>query len=902
MRDASDSPGIVERLIVAVASPFVPMDRRAEWRREWLAELGAAEDRNGRSRLALGALPDALALRKLARADRRARGRDRRRKGGGMIPGDVVRELKRAGRSLVRAPGFTLASVVTLGLGLGATAAIFTLVNAIVLRPLPYPSADRLVTMHHTMTDEGAAGIDWPFTLHAFLHFREQTRAFETLGAYRSLGEYTLRGDGQAELVRGVQATAGLLELLDARTVLGRTLTAEEDLVGGPPVVVLGHGLWQRRFGGDPGVLGRTIRLGDTSRQVVGVMSPDVQLPTASVDVWLPADLDPMSPPSDNFRFYVIGRLAAGQNLDAAQSDANRITGTLGEVAPVFSIFLNEIGLRTHVRPLREVVIGDVERALWILLAAVGIVLLVALANVANLFLVRAEGLREEVAVRSALGARRGHLLGHFLAESSLVALASGVLALLLAAGGIRILVAMAPPSIPRLDALHLDATTAGVVILLCVFVAGVLGAYPHIRFGSSTIGGLSQRGVSGARDRRQAWTGDVLVASQVALALMLVAGAALLLRSFQSLRSVDVGFDAAGVLVTEVTLPAETYTSHESVIAFLDQLDEQMRAVPGIRDVAVGQSPLSGGSGCSGVHREGEVLAEGTFPPCAPRTVVGTGYFELLGIPLRAGRTLTAVDVRDPAPVAVVTEGLAARLWPGEDPIGRGIRPAPSNGPPWYRVVGVVGDVRSSGPDSPPEEMIYFPPAFAHDPFFGLLLRAPLLLSIDPGTDAAVVSALRRVVTGLDANVPLTVVGRLDDALGRSMVRTSFTLFLLGTAAVTALVLAVVGLYGVVAYRVRKRRSEFGIRMALGASGSDVRGMVLRHALRLVLAGVAAGLLGAAVGTRSLGSLLHGVRAGDPWMLAGAAATVVLTALLASWIPANRATRVEPSASLRVE
>ena len=891
-----DGGGGPAGLVLALAGRLVPAHRRAAWRREWEGELHAAR-RAGRPtlRLALGALADARATRGLRGPAPDGGGRGLDGGSAGMGPGGALRELRRAARSLARAPGFTLAAVVTLGAGLAGTAAIFTLVDAILLRPLPYPEAERLLVVDHTMREGGSNLL----TRHTLLHVAEGSRTLEAVGGYRAPVAFTLTGEGPAERVEGATATAGLLGILGARAAVGRVFGEADDRPGAPPVVVLGHGLWERRFGGDPSVVGRTITVEGAPREVVGVMVEDVQLPTRRVDLWVPEAIDASARPTDEFRMRALARLAPGQDLAAARADLDRLTASLPEVASFFSIYLDQFGLRTRARPLRTEVVGDVERPLWILLGAVGIVLLVAVANVANLFLVRGEGRGLEVAVRSALGAPRSHLLAHFMAESFLVAAAAAVLALAAAGAGVRALVSLAPPSIPRLDALGVGGATVLVVLGLCVAVGVAVGAYPYLRFARSGSKGLAQRGTRGpGGGPRGAAVGDGLVAAQVALAFVLLAGAALLLRSFQNLRAVEPGFRAEAVLAARVALPAER--SDDEVTAFLDRLTERLRGIPGVRAAAVGPSPMELG-GCSGLYAEGLELPEGTFPPCAGMTRVGSGYFELLRVGVVAGRILTPAEVREGAAVAVVSEGLARRLWPGEEAVGRGLRPAPRTGPPWYRVVGVVADVRGDGPAAPPSETVYFPPVMSLDPW-GSLRTAPVLLEVDEGMEAAAAAALRATVAEMDPDVPVTVDGSVEEQLARSMVRTSFTLFLLGAAAAVALILGVVGLYGVVSYRVGTRRAEFGIRMALGADGGRVRAMVLRRSLGLVLAGIVAGVVAAALGTRLLESLLFGVRPGDPRVMIGAAAALLVTAAAAAWAPAQRATRVDPATSLRSE
>ena len=883
--------------LLALASRLVPRHARAAWRREWEAELAAAAD-EGRAvlRLALGAVADARAAGGAARAVEHGHS------GGGwaMTIDDLVRETKRAARSLGRAPGFTAAAVVTLGAGLAGVAALFTLVHAILLRPLPYPGAERLVSVYHTMTAAGASGVDWPLTRHGYLHVKGAVRAFEAWGGHLAPDAVGLAGDeGPAERVTAVAATPELWEVLGASAAAGRLFGAEEARPGAAPVVVLSHGLWQRRFGGDPGAVGRTVRVDGEARQVVGVMAEGVDLPTREVDLWSPLAIDPAARPTDEFRVQVLARLAREASPETAAAEVEAAAARLPEVAPFFAILLDQMGLRTHVRSVREEVVGDVERALWILLGAVGVVLLVAVANVANLFLVRTEGRRGEVAVRTALGARRGHLLALFLGESALVALAAGVVAVVGASAGVRTLVALAPPSIPRLDGLQVGGATVAVVAALGVAVALALGLYPWARFGGGRAGGPGSRGARGA-GRREAVAGGALVVAQVALALVLLSASALLFRSFQNLRAVDPGFRADGVLAADVSLPADRYATDLQAHQAITDLEARLAALPGVRAVAFGPSPIDGPRGCSAVMVEGMPIADDAMPPCAPMAQVTPSYFGLLGMRVVRGRGFTPADAAERAGVVVVSSNLAERLWPGEDPVGRGLRPA-SRRAEFLRVVGVVDPVRAEGLHAPPTEMIYFPSLLPEG--WGWPLRGGrLMIGTEPGRETALAPALRRVVAELDPSAPVSVAGTLEEEVARSMVRTSFTLVLLGTAASMALVLGLVGLYGVVAWRVGARRAEFGIRMAMGAGRAEVRNLVLGHSLRLAAGGVALGLGAAVVLNRLLASLLHGVRPGDPWVLAATAAVLLLTAGVAAWLPAERATRVDPAVTLRAE
>ncbi len=879
--------GVTARVLVALAALLVPRARRAAWRREWRGELDAARTQ-GRSTvgLALGALPDAWTMRTTY---------DGGTTMGGVWTGGWV-EVRRAVRSLARAPGFSSAAVGTLAVGLGAMAAIFTLVDAILIRPLDLPAPDRVVRIYHTF--EGGGGTN-PLARFALPFFQEHQRTFDVIGAHWDPGDHTLVGDGAAERVRGVRATAELLDVLGATAVRGRLFDAADAVAEESSGVVVSHRLWEGRYGGDPDLVGRTIEIDGRRREVLGVMHPDVDLPTQRIDLWLPYAVPAAVRADDSFRLYPLARVREGVDFAAVEDDLTRMTARFPEQAGFYQMLLDEYGLATEIRPLRAEVVGDVEGPLWILLGAVAIVLAVAAGNVATLFLVRTEERRQEVAVRRALGADRGGILGHFLSESTVVAAAAGGLGLLLAAGAVRLFAALAPPDLPRLDDLSVGWATVGVAAALSALLALVLGLYPALRFGRGDAGGLGSR-ITG-QSRTQAAVGGGLVVAQVALALVLLSGSALLLRTLQSLRSVDPGFEAAGVLVGEFALPAPSYPSTAEVQDFQARLLEAVAALPGVRQAALGPSPV-GQRGCNGLYVEGRLVAEGEMPPCVPVVFVGPGYFELLGMDVAEGRALGESDDRTGAvPVGVVSANVASRVWPAGGALGAGVHPSPRQGPPWYRIEGIVEPVRDRGPDQPAGEALYLP--FSAMEELGWLQRtSTLLVKTDPGREVDLAAPLRTLLTELDPAVPLTVQGSLESLQARTMRRSTFTLFLLGTAAGTTLILGLVGLYGVVAYRVGTRRAEIGLRMAMGARGVQVRRMVLGRSMRLVALGTVLGLAASVLATRVLSSLLFGVEPGDPQALAGAALTLVATAALACWIPALRASRVDPATALRGE
>jgi predicted permease len=813
------------------------------------------------------------------------------------------RELRSAVRRLLRTPGFTATAVATLGAGLAATAALFTVVQGVVLEPLPYPHADRIVHVFHLMDTGGAGPTEWPTTRHGFLAFRDRNRVFEAVGGYRTQPQ-PLVGDGVAEELTTARVTAGVWDVLGARAEVGRLFGPAEDRPGADAVVVLGHRVWQTRYGGDPHVVGRVVELGGVRREVVGVTGPDVHLPRQEVDAWIPEAIDPAARPTDQFRIDILARRAPGWSDEAVQDDLERVQALLGEAIPFFPSIEEQFGLRTTFRSLREEVLGQVERALWILLGAVGIVLVVAGANVANLFLVRAEGRRFEVGIRRALGASRRDALVHFLADSLVVTLAAWALGLALAAGAVRLLVRLAPPSIPRIEGLAVGGPTVGVTLLLSLGLAAALALWPWIRF--AAVEAPAARARSGADPGpRSSRIRGLLTAGQVALAVVLLSGSALLLRSFQALRAVDPGYEPDGVFVGDVTLPPGRYPSDDEVVAVYRSLLSRLEALPGVERAAIGPSPVGLTEACSVGLVEGREVADEELPPCVPMTWgVSAGYFETLGMRLVSGRAFRPEDADARAPALVVTRNLAERLWPGEDPLGKGFRPVSPPRDHFLRVVGVVEPVRGQGLDRPASEMMYFP--LTQPPGDGFENFAPrsatVLVRTEAGREREVTAPFRAAVAELEPNAPLAVRGSLRDAVDATMVRTSFTLLLMGAAAGITLLLGLVGVYGVVAYQVRGRSRELGLRIALGAEAGQVRNLVLGRSLRVVLAGLLVGLVAAVYLGRFLEALLFQVEPADPALLGLAAAAMASTALLASWIPARRATRIDPARTLREE
>ncbi|MGE3526651.1 MAG: ABC transporter permease [Gemmatimonadales bacterium] len=820
-------------------------------------------------------------------------------------------EVAQAFRSLIRTPGFMLSAILTLGLGMGASTAIFTLLRRVVLDPLPYPEASRLVRIKNPVV---AAGDDeWNVSGAQFFYYLEHAGSFDRIGLYRRTGVNLLTETGP-DRVRAAQVTAGMMDLLGAAPAAGRVITPADDAPGAPPAIVLSNGFWRRQFGGDPAVVGTMLRLDGRAYRVIGVMARGVELPPErglpagqGTDVWLPLQLDPAQR-LQSHTYPGIARLAGGVNLEQAQAEVNRIQDELPAARPdvYTSRFFERFGFHTRIYPLRDYVVGDAARRLWILFGAVGLVLLIACANVVNLFLARIESRRTETAIRSALGAGTGGLLRLRLAESLLLAAGGGVLALLLGLWSIQALLVLAPTGIPRIENIRLDADTVGFVAGLILLVAVALAVLPALRSGAADLlaslraGGWHTPG----RERRRLQT--VLLAGQVALALVLVTAAGLLGRSFLRLGAVDPGVDPHGVLTVQLYRPADQEEDHERIWRFYDGVLSRVQALPGVTAAGFGDAlPLTDNFGCTvqsfGDPAVGQRLADGGGNSCAGEVRVTPGYFQALGIPLVAGRFLTRDDFDSPSRGSVVvSRAFAERFWPGEDPIGKEVRSA-QVGPPYYRVVGVAGDIRGASLSEPPPLAIYYPiaPIPGDDARWG-----PLYLSVrsNRADIPSLLPALRRAVGASDPTIPLANPEEMTDLVDGALAQLGFSMTLLGIAALVALALAGVGLYGLVSYVVSRRIPEIGIRLALGARPGQVEGLVLRGAGGTVAVGAGIGLLGALMLTRILRSQLFEVSPLDPAAFLVAVVVLGLVAGLAAWLPARRAARVDPNVALKAE
>lgn len=807
-------------------------------------------------------------------------------------------------RRAAAAPGFTLVALATLAVGIGANVAIFTVVNAVVLRPLPIPDSERLVVLDHAAP--GLAQID-RLNMSDALYFlyAEESRTLDGVTAYRD-EQASFTGADNPQRVPAARVTASFFDVMRTPPRIGRGFTPDDDRPGAAPVAVLADGLWRSRFGADPGVVGGVVDIDGASVEVAGVMPPGFRFSRSEAELWQPLRLDPDDTQLGAFGINGVGRIADGASLDQVRAELDVMLAGLTDLFPdegAASVLANA-GFRPLVERARVALVGDVEATLWILLGAAGFLLLIACANVANLFLVQSETRRDETAVRAALGESRGRLAGSVLGESLALGAAAGLASLPLAALAVRLLVSFGPRALPRLDEISIDGTVLLFGLAASVAAGALLGALPAWRAGAAAVGGhlmSGARGASAGRERQFARRGLVVV--QIALALTLLAGSGLAVRSFQKLAAVDPGFDPTDVLTFGLALPPRDYPSDESRLAFHRQLVDRLRALPGVVGAAAASTiPLGGAMSGSGHTVEGRPLADGEVPPVFLWKRVSPGYFEAMGTALVEGRVLDALDGERDAPVVIVSRAVARAQWPGESALGKGIRgggPPTEEGEAWTRVVGVVDDVHETALHEDPPPMVYYPiPGVVAS---GGPPAAMRYVVRAPGA-AALAGAVREAVRGLDRTLPIADVETLETLVGRARGERAFVMVLLGVAAALALLLGSVGLYGVVSCLAAQRRREIAIRMAVGAQAADVRRLVLAEAGWMALLGVAAGVAGSAALTRRLEALLFETPPFDPVVFGTVPLLLAAICLLASWLPARRAAGIDPMTILRAE
>ncbi len=905
-----DVRSLISRLIVRLASRIAPPSARERFIWEWNAELFHEAGRLGgleQIRQATGAFADAATQRRLARRS------PAERTGRAIWIGAIADDARRAIRGMRRSPGFAVVTVVTLALGLGGGAAIYTLLDAVVLEPLPYPHAARLVLIRNQVPGVGPDEV-WGTSTAQQVYYANHASTLDGVASIRAIGA-NMQTPAGAQRVFGWWATASTFPLLGARAHIGRLIQPQDDRPGAPAVVVLSHRLWQRQFGGDPDVMGQTIQLNDNPVQVIGVVEPGMAAPIAppgyASDLWIPLRIDPEGGFGNNHVYNMIGRVAPGATIDRVESELERLERELpGRFPGAYDeSFFERSRFRTHLTPLKQAVVGETAKNLWVLFGAVSIVLLIACANVANLFAVRTEARGHDLTVRTALGASRADLARYLVTEALLLAVAGAVLALVVIWLGGPALLALAPEAMPRADAVATDAGTVAVTIVAAIIIGLLLGAYSLSRQRDMDLALLSSGRTTGAGRQRQRIR-SVLIVAQVALSLTLVVGAGLLVESLRRINGIDPGFDPSGVVTVRLYLSPPAYPSDVDIWNAYSRILAGVRAIPGVTAAGMSEElPVEGSFGCTvqGFEEPAvyEHLRRAGQSTCAGQERATPGYFEALGIPVLRGRALTAADNQDPRRGAVVvSETFARRFWPDQDPIGKGVGPSGRRVEPYYRVVGVVGDVPADALDGEPANAVYYP--IVHNPetpgFWGWWRAEAIYLVIrtDLTDPLSVVPNVRRVIEAVDPSIPVVRIRTMDELIAASLARFAFVSALLGIAAMVALTLAAVGLYGVVAYVVSRSTREIGLRIAVGADAAQVQRMFLKRSLVLTVVGIVVGLGASSVTTRLLQGLLFGVEPTDPVTFAVAAGVLTVVALVASWIPARRATRVDPVEVLR--
>jgi predicted permease len=791
-------------------------------------------------------------------------------------------------RSLRKSPGFVLIAVLTLALGIGANSAVFSVVNSVLLRPLPYPQPDRLMLLWEAK-DPARQGTN-VVNPRNYLDWKDRARSFTDLAAF-TWGGIIFTGD-VPEMVEGRSVTPNFFSVLGVAPERGRTFTPDEARPGGPRVIVLSDGLWRRRFGADRGIVGRVVPIAGGTATVLGVMPPTMRaMPWGDEEYWEPFRLDPNDRGHHGRYAMVVGRLRPGVTQQQARREMAGLAGQLEQEHPEF-----DTGWGVNVVSLTEQVVGSARTILLVLLGAVSLVLLIACANVANLAVGRALGRRREVAVRAALGASRWRLIRQRLLESTILALVGGLAGTLLAVWVVDLLVAIHPAGVPRLAEIGVDTRVLAVTVLVSLVVGvgfGLVGALGDRAGPAATLRGAMGRATAGRAALR---VRGGLVVTQVALALMLLVGAGLLVRSIQKLTAVDPGFDPAHLLTVDLTLPAGTYPERAQQIAFFDRLLDRVRALPGVQGAgAVTFLPLMAQGAATSFTVVGRPAPAPGQAPVAEIRSADPDYFRTMRIPLIRGRTPTAADGPTAPPVVVINQTMAREYWPGEDPVGRRVQVSWTHPNVEEEIVGVVGDVRGASLDAPIRPRIYYPQAQEPSGSLWIVIR-------HTGSAGTLTAALRGAVRDIDRNVPVQDVTTMYTHLAQSMADRRYPMLLLTAFAALALVLAAVGLYGVLAYVVGQRTQEIGVRLALGARPAEVLGLVVTQGMRLVGVGIALGLAGALLATRAVQSLLYGITPTDPVTLAVTGLGLVCVALVAMVVPARRAAKVDPMEALRYE
>ena len=800
----------------------------------------------------------------------------------------MLNDFRYALRQLIKAPSFTIVAILTLALGIGACTAIFSVVNVVLLRPLDYPQPDRIVNIRETNLPQFP---EFSVSPPNYIDWEKQTKSYEYLAAY-SGSRVNLTGDGEPQQLLGVKATAHYFDVFGIKPVAGRFLLPEEDAQGKNHVVVLSYGFWQRVFGGGRDIVGRSIQLNGEPYQVVGVAPFGFGL-TSKVDAWLPMAFKPDETANDargGHYISVVGRLKPGVTVAQARAELEVLASQLAKQYPD-----SNKGWGIFMMPIQDYTVRDVKPVLYTLLGAVGCVLLIACANLANLLLARATARSREISIRAALGAGRARLIRQLLTESVVLAVGGGIAGVILARWGLYALLALAPTSLPRISDIHLDSTVLLFSLALSVITGLVFGIAPALLAARTDVNEALKQGTrgsteGGARGRLR----SALVVIEVTFALVLLGGAGLLARSFMQLAHVDPGFNPENATLLRLSLPQKKYPEKDQQMAFTNALVERLKGLPSVQAVGVTQSMPLVGDYVLGFNIEGRPHIDPADLPSTNYYSITPDYYRAMGIRLIRGRVFTPQDDARAPRVAIINETMARQFFPNEDPIGKRINI--TNGPDtWREIVGIVGDIKQYGVDKATSAQSYEP--FAQVPFTSLnvVVRTN-------GSPAALLGALRPAVYAVDKDQPVGAIRPLEEIMAESIARQRFAMTLLTVFSAVALIIAAVGIYGVMAYNVVQRTGEFGIRMALGAQQGDVLRLVLTQGGKLIGLGLAIGLLATLGASRAMGSMLFNTSAYDPVTLTSITLLLGAVALIACFFPANRATKVNPIEALRTE
>jgi putative ABC transport system permease protein len=806
---------------------------------------------------------------------------------------NLFHDLRYGVRMLSKSPAFTAVAIVTLALGIGANTAIFSVVNAVLLRQLPYADSERLVAVWERNLPRGR--VKNSISPANFLDWRAQNNSFEQMAGLFDFRLNLTGFDDPEELATQV-VTPNFFDVLGSPALIGRTFVPEEGEQGHDPVAVLSYGLWQRRFGGDPGIVGKTITLNGRSNEVIGVMPAGVQFVLKfgsnvgkQPDIWVPMTFGPNSRVRTGRYMLAIARLKSGITVQQAQAEMDALGESLEQQYPDFNK-----GWGIRVSPLRDEFVGEIRPALLLLFGAVGFVLLIACANVANLLLARGASRQKEMAIRTALGAARGRIIRQVLTESCVMGLVGGTLGLLLAVWGIDVLLSFAPKDLIRPEGIAVSWRVMGFTTVVALLTGLVFGLFPALEASQPDLNeSLKEGGRSGGGSVRGARLRNVFVVAEVAIALVLLIGAGLMIRSFAKLQSVDPGFDASNVLAVKLLLPTSKYREAH---LFFDALLGRIESLPGVRSAgAINFLPFGGAGAATGFTIEGRPQLPSAEQPTVDSRVVQPGYFKTMGVPFISGRNFTEQEETKESHVVIINEMMARTYFPDEDPIGKRVTIEMKDDNKPSEIIGIVQDVKHDKLDSEVRAMAYWPQAELSYPFMTLVIRTD-------SNPLALTPAIRHEVKLMDADLPISDVTTMEQLIGASVAKTRFSTLLLGVFGGIAMLLAAVGIYGVMSYSVTQRTHEIGIRMALGASTGDVLRNVLGGGMLLIAIAVCIGLVSSFALTRLMTTLLYGVTPTDPFTFGAISVLLMGVALVANYIPARRALKVDPMVALRYE